>query len=186
MHFRLRRLRVLGGIKIKAVLLKVEHGGRSWGAIEQVSQVLKSDKNHRCFHWEEVDLEVAIEFSDLNFRDGSISRDSITLSFGNEECNRFVNLELHFALLGGNFSVVEELNEVAGVDLNALINSVGLVEGLAYTTAIIVQETPVLHDLNDSVGEYRSSLRAIIHDSELHAGGWATNGQGRVDGVVVG
>ena len=153
MHFRLRRLRVLGGIKIKAVLLKVEHGGRSWGAIEQVSQVLKSDKNHRCFHWEEVDLEVAIEFSDLNFRDGSISRDSITLSFGNEECNRLVNLELHLALLGGNFSVVKELNEVAGIDLNAHFVRVFLIKRFTNTTAIIVQETPVLHDLNDTIRE---------------------------------
>ena len=153
MHGSLGRLRVLGSIKIKAVLLKVEHGGRSWGAIEQVSQVLKSDKNHRCFHWEEVDLEVAIEFSDLNFRDGSISRDSITLSFGNEECNRLVNLELHLTLLGGNFSVVKELNEVAGIDLNAHFVRVFLVKRFTNTTAIVVQETPVLHDLDDTIRE---------------------------------
>ena len=153
MHFRLGRLRVLGGIEIKAVLLKVEHGGSSWGTIEQVSQVFKSDKDHRCFHWEEVDLEVAIEFSDLNFRDGSISRDSITLSFGNEECNRLVNLELHLALLGGNFSVVKELNEVAGIDLNAHFVRVFLVKRFTNTTAIIVQETPVLHDLDDTIRE---------------------------------
>ena len=153
MHVRLGRVRVLGGIKIKAVLLKVEHGGLGWGAIEQVSQVFKSDEDHRGFHWEEVDLEVAIEFSDLNFRDGSISRDSITLSFSNEECNRLVNLELHLALLGGNFSVVKELNEVAGIDLNAHFVRVFLIKRFTNTTAIIVQETPVLHDLNDTIRE---------------------------------
>ena len=151
MHVRLGRVRVLGGIKIKAVLLKVEHGGLGWGAIEQVSQVFKSDEDHRGFHWEEVDLEVAIEFSDLNFRDGSISRDSITLSFSNEECNRLVNLELHLALLGGNFSVVKELNEVAGIDLNAHFVRVFLIKRFTNTTAIIVQETPVLHDLDDTI-----------------------------------
>ena len=153
MHVRLGRVRVLGGIKIKAVLLKVEHGGLGWGAIEQVSQVFKSDEDHRGFHWEEVDLEVAIEFSDLNFRDGSISRDSITLSFSNEECNRLVNLELHLALLGGNFSVVKELNEVAGIDLNAHFVRVFLIKRFTNTTAIIVQETPVLHDLDDAIRE---------------------------------
>jgi len=153
MHVRLGRVRVLGGIKIKAVLLKVEHGGLGWGAIEQVSQVFKSDEDHRGFHWEEVDLEVAIEFSDLNFRDGSISRDSIILSFGNEECNRLVNLELHLALLGGNFSVVKELNEVAGIDLNAHFVRVFLIKRFTNTTAIIVQETPVLHDLDDAIRE---------------------------------
>ena len=153
MHVRLGRVRVLGGIKIKAVLLKIEHGGLGWGAIEQVSQVFKSDEDHRGFHWEQVDLEVAIEFSDLNFRDGSISRDSITLSFSNEECNRLVNLELHLALLGGNFSVVKELNEVAGIDLNAHFVRVFLIKRFTNTTAIIVQETPVLHDLNDAIRE---------------------------------
>ena len=153
MHVRLGRVRVLGGIKIKAVLLKVEHGGLGWGAIEQVSQVFKSDEDNRGFHWEEVDLEVAIEFSDLNFRDGSISRDSITLSFSNEECNRLVNLELHLALLGGNFSVVKELNEVAGIDLNAHFVRVFLIKRFTNTTAIIVQETPVLHDLDDAIRE---------------------------------
>ena len=153
MHVRLGRVRVLGGIKIKAVLLKIEHGGLGWGAIEQVSQVFKSDEDHRGFHWEQVDLEVAIEFSDLNFRDGSISRDSITLSFSNEECNRLVNLELHLALLGGNFSVVKELNEVAGIDLNAHFVRVFLIKRFTNTTAIIVQETPVLHDLDDAIRE---------------------------------
>ena len=153
MHVSLGRVRVLGGIKIKAVLLKVEHGGLGWGAIEQVSQVFKSDEDNRGFHWEEVDLEVAIEFSDLNFRDGSISRDSITLSFSNEECNRLVNLELHLALLGGNFSVVKELNEVAGIDLNAHFVRVFLIKRFTNTTAIIVQETPVLHDLDDTIRE---------------------------------
>ena len=153
MHVSLGRVRVLGGIKIKAVLLKIEHGGLRWGAIEQVSQVFKSDEDNRGFHWEEVDLEVAIEFSDLNFRDGSISRDSITLSFSNEECNRLVNLELHLALLGGNFSVVKELNEVAGIDLNAHFVRVFLIKRFTNTTAIIVQETPVLHDLDDTIRE---------------------------------
>ena len=153
MHGSLWRLRVLGSVEIKAVLLKVKHGGLGWGAIEQVSQVFKSDEDHRGFHWEEVDLEVAIEFSDLNFRDGSISRDSIILSFGNEECNRLVNLELHLALLGGNFSVVKELNEVAGIDLNAHFVRVFLIKRFTNTTAIIVQETPVLHDLDDTIRE---------------------------------
>ena len=153
MHGSLWRLRVLGSVEIKAVLLKVKHGGLGWGAIEQVSQVFKSDEDHRGFHWEEVDLEVAIEFSDLNFRDGSISRDSITLSFSNEECNRLVNLELHLALLGGNFSVVKELNEVAGIDLNAHFVRVFLIKRFTNTTAIIVQETPVLHDLDDTIRE---------------------------------
>ena len=186
MHGSLWRLRVLGSVEIKAVLLKVKHGGLGWGAIEQVSQVFKSDEDLVSILREEVDLEVAIELSNIDFRGGNTLSERVSEGLCHEESNRLIDLELHLALLGGNFSVIEELNEVAGIDLNALTISVGLVEGLAYTTAIIVQQTPVLHDLNDSVGEYRASLRAIVHDSELHAGGWATNGQGRVDGVVVG
>ena len=142
---------VLSSVKIKAVLLKVKHGSLFWSSVEQVSQVFKSDENKVVFKWEEVDLEVAIEFGNIDLRVDSISRDSVALSFGYEECNRFVDLELHLALLGGNFSVVEELNEVTGVDLNAHFVRVFLVKRLTNTTAIIVQETPVLHDLDDTI-----------------------------------
>lgn len=136
---------------------------------------------------EEMNLEVAIEFSDFNFRSGNNICDNIGFGLGDEECDRLVDQELHLALLGGSLRVVEELNEVAGIDLNTLSTFMSdFIKRLTDTTAIIVQKTPVLHDFDDAVRKDSATLRAVVHDSELHVCGWATDGQGGVDGVVVG
>ena len=146
-------LRVLSCVKIKAVLLEVEHGGLGWGTIKQISQVFKSDEDLISCLREEMDLKVAIKLSNIDFRSGNALSESVSKGLCHEESNRFIDLELHLALLGGNFSVVEELNEVAGVDLDAHFVRVFLIKRLTNTTAIIVQETPVLHDLDDTIRE---------------------------------
>ena len=176
--------RVLRLVKILSILGNVEHWGLSRRTIEQVREVLKADEDRVLGLGEKMNLEIAIEV--LNWCCGSSRcRAKCVSSLGDKEGDWFINSELNLALHRILLGVVEELHVVPSVNLDTPVVRVGFIQGLANTAPVIVQETSVLHDFDAAILEDSASLGAIVHDSQLLVGGWASDGDGGVDGVVV-
>jgi uncharacterized membrane protein (GlpM family) len=69
---------------------------------------------------------------------------------------------------------------------NSISELVCLVHTLFHTLIIIFKESSVLHDLNATILENTTSLRAIIQYCEFEASLWINNRDSAVDRIIVG
>lgn len=86
---------------------------------------------------------------------------------GEEELQGLVIEKLNFALDGLLAGEVSEGNEIFRVDSDATAIGLSLVERIGHTLVVIMQESPVLHQLDGAGIDGATTLRVLIHDSHL-------------------
>jgi hypothetical protein len=107
---------------------------------------------------------------------------------GEELLNWGVDNLLDLSLEWGASESIEELNVVGGWYGDSIAEWSLLIQSFSNTTTVIILTTvaAVLHELDSTIDEHGATLRAIIHDGHLGVGGFVNNGDGIIDGVVVG
>ena len=80
---------------------------------------------------------------------------------------RFVSQELSLALDGRLACQVCESEEILGVDSNTTAIRLSLIKRIGDTLVVVVQETAVLHELNGASFDHTTTLRVLVHHSDL-------------------
>jgi hypothetical protein len=107
-----------------------------------------------------VDLQVAIELWHSHSRSRALLTKLVltVLSGSNEQDDRLIDSELDLALDRLILPIVEQLKEVARVNLDADAVCICLIEGFAHAALIVMVQSAVLHQLDAAIGENRAAL----------------------------
>jgi hypothetical protein len=105
---------------------------------------------------------------------------------GKEVLKWLVYCKLHCPLLRNLKRLLNKEKVVAGKCRNTIAELVCLVHALFHTLAVIFKESSVLHDLNATILEHTTSLRAIIQYCELEACLCIHNRDSTIDRIIVG
>ncbi len=98
----------------------------------------------------------------------------------------FIDSELKCPLQGYLQGLLNKEKVVAGECRNTIAELVCLVHALFHTLAVIFKESSVLHDLNATILEHTTSLRAIIQYCEFEACLRINSRYSTVDRIIVG
>jgi len=98
----------------------------------------------------------------------------------------FVDSELKCPLQGHLQGLFNKEKVVAGKCRNTIAELVCLIHALFHTLAVILKESSVLHDLNATIFEHTTSLRAIIQYCEFEACLRINSRYSTVDRIIVG
>lgn len=104
---------------------------------------------------------------------------------GVENLKRLIGQELGLALNRGLSGEVSEGDKVLGVDCNTTAIGLCLIEVLVDALVVVVEKSAILHELDRTLEDSRTTLRVLIHHSNLDVLGEVAHGDSRVDGVVV-
>ena len=150
--------------------------------VEQVGDVLEANEDLVLTLGESMNLKLAIESWNLGRH---CFRSCLDGTLRYEELDRLVLKALHSALDRIALGRIEVLKAEAGVNLDAFSRSICLVKRLSHsTTNIVTEKSSVNHDLNLALIDYRSALRAIVHNGYL-AAGLALHRDSRLNRIIV-
>lgn len=148
---------VVGGEDTHRILLEIKHWCLCRRSIKQVSQVLDADEHSHSVERQQVDLQVTVEIRHIDLGGGAL-RTNLVLAAQrscNKESDWFVDSELDPALQRLLRLEVEELEEVASVDLDThSLWSLCLVQSFTDATTIVMLKSAILQELNAAVGKH--------------------------------